>query len=158
MNKWWEKPFNWLSFAVPAIIALIVAQVFMRYVVGRNIIVLEELQWDLYGLIIIFGIVYTTLNDLNVRMDLFHAKFKPKTQKILKFIEALLFIIPFAIIMLIHGADFALRSFQIGENSINPGGLPYIWIMKAVIPIAMFILLLVGIYQAVVSFLPHREH
>lgn len=157
MDKWWEKPFNWISYAVPAIIALIIVQVFMRYVVGRNIIVLEELQWDLYGLVIIFGIIYTALTDLNVRMDLFHAKFKPRTQKILKIIEGVVFIIPFSIIMLIHGVDFAWRSFQIGENSINPGGLPYIWIMKAVIPIAMFILLLVGIYQVVKNIMPDRD-
>ena len=157
MNKWWEKPFNWVSYAVPVIMVLIIAQVFMRYVVGRNIIVLDELQLDLFGLIIAFGLIYAALTNLNVRMDLFYAKFKPKTKKILKLVEAVVFMIPFSFFMLIHGADFTISSFKIGENSINPGGLPYIWIMKSVVPLAMFILLLVGIYQAVINCLPNKE-
>ena len=149
MQKHWIKPFHWISAAVPIIIILIIAQVFMRYVMGSNLIVLEELQWNFYGIVIIMGVVYTALTDGNVRMDLFYARFKPGTKWILKIVEAIVFIIPFSVLMLIHGIDFAFRAYEIGESSINPGGLPYVWIMKAVIPVAMLLLCVVAIYLVV---------
>jgi len=47
--------------------------------------------------------------------------------------------------MLIFSASFVAYSFSIAEVSDAPGGLPYRWLIKSVLPLGMFLLLVAGI-------------
>jgi TRAP-type mannitol/chloroaromatic compound transport system permease small subunit len=52
------------------------------------------------------------------------------------------FLLPFAIIVGLEGIPYAKSAYDFGEVSAAPGGLPYRWILKAFIPIAMALLAL----------------
>jgi len=41
--------------------------------------------------------------------------------------------------------DFAKESYALGETSGDPGGLPYRWIIKAMIPLSFFFMAVSGI-------------
>ncbi|MDH5600372.1 MAG: C4-dicarboxylate ABC transporter, partial [Gammaproteobacteria bacterium] len=43
------------------------------------------------------------------------------------------------------GIDFTIESYKLGEGSGDPGGLPYRWFIKSVIPFAFFSIGISGI-------------
>ena len=52
---------------------------------------------------------------------------------------------PFCLLVAWFGIDVAKESYNLGETSGDPGGLPYRWIIKAVIPFAFFAIVISGI-------------
>ena len=69
---------SWLSVLL---IAIIVIQVFLRYVFGIIFIQLEELQWHLYAVIIMFGLSYSMVNHSHVRVDIARIHFSTTLQR-----------------------------------------------------------------------------
>jgi len=53
-------------------------------------------------------------------------------------------LLPFCLLVAWYGVDFARESFELGEGSGDPGGLPYRWVIKAVIPFAFFCTVISG--------------
>jgi len=44
-----------------------------------------------------------------------------------------------------YGYDFAREAYQLGETSGDPGGLPYRWIIKSMIPVSFGFMALSGL-------------
>jgi TRAP-type mannitol/chloroaromatic compound transport system permease small subunit len=59
-----------------------------------------------------------------------------------------LLVLPFLCIVIVHGIDFTLDAIRVNEHSDSPSGLPYRWIIKAVIPLS-FTLLALGILSRI---------
>ena len=57
--------------------------------------------------------------------------------------------IPFAAVILYDSIDFIEFSIRLNERSRSPGGLPYRWILKSVIPLAMGLLILAAMARTV---------
>ncbi|WP_455218083.1 TRAP transporter small permease subunit, partial [Kaarinaea lacus] len=57
----------------------------------------------------------------------------------------LFLLIPFTLLVAKYGIDFTLESFELGERSGDPGGLPYRWLIKSVIPVAFSAVAISGI-------------
>ena len=53
------------------LIAVIIAQVVLRYGFGRGLVVFEELQWHLYALAVMMGVSFALTNDAHIRVDVF---------------------------------------------------------------------------------------
>ena len=47
--------------------------------------------------------------------------------------------------MLVYSAPFVRASFELGEVSVSPGGLPYRWAIKAMLPLGFALLLLAAL-------------
>ena len=60
-----------------ALIIAIISQIILRRGFHNGMIALEELQWHLYAIGVMFGMVYTQVSDAHVRVDLFHQKMSP---------------------------------------------------------------------------------
>ena len=56
-----------------------------------------------------------------------------------------LFLLPFQLFLLWVSVPYVLRSWRIGETSSQQGGLPALYLVKALIPLAALLLLLAGI-------------
>ena len=56
------------------LIVVIILQVILRYGFGQGLVVLEELQWHLYALGIMFGASYAMMMDSHIRVDIVHAR------------------------------------------------------------------------------------
>lgn len=141
---------SWLSVIL---LALIIVQVLLRYVLKANYPGLEELQWHLYSIGIMIGLSYALTKNTHIRLDVLHHNFPIKTQAIIEIFGILIFLLPFSIILTIHGYDYFLDSFNIGERSDSPAGLPYRWIIKSFIPISFGLLSLAGISRLINQFI-----
>ena len=55
------------------------------------------------------------------------------------------FIIPVALLIGIESIPFVIESFTSHEQSGDPGGLPYRWLVKSLIPLSFFLLIITSI-------------
>lgn len=141
---------SWLT----ALLVLVVSyDVIVRYIFGESSVGLQELEWHLFALIFLVAAAYTLKIDDHVRVDMFYTKFSPKKQALVNLLGALLFLIPFCVLVIYSSQEFVSLSFRINETSPDAGGLPARYILKAFIPISFFLLLLQGISLALKSFL-----
>lgn len=114
--------------------------VITRYIFNDVSIGMQELEWHLYSMVFLLGIPYALQTDGHVRVDVFYAGRSNTFKAWVNLIGALAFVVPFAILIGTYGYSFALESYNLHESSGDPGGLPYRWIIKSVIPLsALFI-------------------
>ncbi len=151
---------NFISWANIILVFVILLQVFLRYGMGEGMIALEELQWHLYAVIIMIGFSYADANDAHVRVDLLSSKFSPKTNAWIEILGIVFLLIPFLIVVMDHGWEYTKVSFGSSETSPSPGGLPYRWIIKSLIPISMVLMMLSCFYKISrsIHFLMTGEH
>ena len=122
------------------LVLVIILQVILRKGFSHGLIVLEELQWHLYALGVMFGLSYAQTNNSHVRVDLFYSHFRPRTKRIVDILGILFLAMPFVIIVFLHSLDFVADSWRINEHSASPSGLPWRWLIKASIPLTFGLL------------------
>lgn len=137
IDRWVGKIGEWCSWTAILLFSLIILQVVLRYVFRSGMIVLEELQWHLYGIIIMIGVSYGQVKDAHVRVDLFHHRFPPKVKAFVEIIGILFLFVPFIAIVFFHSIDFFVDSWSHNERSAAPDGLPARWFIKGVIPFGL---------------------
>ncbi|GGO87141.1 hypothetical protein GCM10011348_39640 [Marinobacterium nitratireducens] len=124
------------------LVLVIMLQVVLRKGFSHGLIALEELQWHLYAVGVMFGLAYAQTTDSHVRVDLFHAAFKTRTKRIIEILGILFLLLPFIAVIFIHSLDFVADSWRINESSSAPSGLPWRWLIKSAIPLTMALLAL----------------
>ena len=126
------------------LIIAIIVQVVLRYGFGKGLVVLEELQWHLYAVGIMFGASYAVTMDSHIRVDIVHASLSEKWQKRWDLFGIFFLLLPFVCIIFHQSLDFVWEAWRVGERSDAPSGLPFRWLIKGVIP-ASFALLGVAV-------------
>ena len=127
------------------LLIVIVANVVLRYAFDQGRIEFEEIQWHLYATGFLFGLSYALKDDVHIRVDLLHERFGPTLRAWIELYGILLLLLPFIALVLIFSVSFVAVSYQLGEVSSSPGGLPYRWAIKAVLPLGFALLLLAAL-------------
>ncbi|MEQ9545328.1 MAG: TRAP transporter small permease subunit [Marinobacter sp.] len=122
--------------------------VIARYVFNDVSIGMQEMEWHLYSVVFLLGIPYALRTDGHVRVDVLYTHWSDRTKAWVNLVGALIFVIPFAYLIGIYGYSFAVDSFQMGEGSGDPGGLPHRWIIKSLIPLSAFFIATSGLGMA----------
>ncbi len=133
---------SWLSFMLVILISL---DVFLRYVFNFSSASLYELEWHMFAVIFLIGSSLTLQRDEHVRVDVFYNKFSDKGKNIINLIGNIIFLLPFSIIIFYTSIPFVEDSFKILESSPDPGGLPFRFLIKSMIPISFLLLAIQGI-------------
>lgn len=124
------------------LVLVIILQVVLRKGFSHGLIALEELQWHLYAIGVMFGLSLAQTSDAHIRVDLFHSGFRTRTKRIIEILGILLLLLPFITVIFIHSLDFVADSWRINESSSAPSGLPWRWLIKGAIPLSMALLAL----------------
>lgn len=114
--------------------------VVMRYAFNDVSIAMQELEWHLFSAVFLLGIPYAIRENNHVRVDIFYDRWSVKTQALVNLFGALILILPFAILVTYYSISFAFDAYQMGEGSPDPGGLPYRWVVKALIPFSFMMI------------------
>ncbi len=133
---------SWLTFVL---VLLVCFDVTVRYFFKETQTWIMELEWHLFALIFLLGAGYTLKHDHHVRVDLFYTKFSKRDKAWVNLAGAVLFLIPWCIVIIIYSYFYALNSFQQGEGSPDPGGLPARYLIKFAITFGVGLLLLQAI-------------
>ena len=126
-----------------------------------------ETQWYLFTLIFFLMFPYILKHNVNVRVDFFYARWRPRRQALVDLLGTLLFLIPFCILGLYIGIPWILKSwgqlpdgsFGTWEVSPDPNGLPRAPI-KSMLVVAFTLLLMQAIAQVIkyiAVLMGHRE-
>ena len=115
------------------LIVLIVVNVVLRYALRTNFIAMEEMQWHLYAVGFLMALSFAILFDGHVRVDVVAERLQLRTRAWIELVGILLLILPFVYVVVSYAIPFVQRSYQIGEVSAAPGGLPYRWFIKSFI-------------------------
>jgi TRAP-type mannitol/chloroaromatic compound transport system permease small subunit len=134
------------------LILLVVYDALMRYIFQSGSIALQELEWHLFDVVIMLGIAYTLQRASHVRVDIFYDRYTAKTRHIINIIGILFFILPFSLLIIYVGFDFVWLSFEQIEASSDPGGLPYRFVVKSLMPIAFTLLIVQSISEVYKEF------
>lgn len=124
-----------------------------RYVglaVGRNLSsnALIEGQWYLFDVLFLLGMGYALQRDDHVRVDVLQSRWNPRRQARVELAGTLGLLLPFVLVVLVTSVEPTLHTWQIGELSPDPGGLPRTWV-KSLIPLGFLLLGLQGVAQAI---------
>lgn len=160
IDGWVTRIGQWISWVWLALLAIIVVNVVLRYAFGEGRIEFEEIQWHIYSLGFLLGLSYAYQADAHIRVDVLHERLPPRIRAWLELYGILLLLIPFVWVVIFYALPFVWISFQHGEVSQAPGGLPLRWLIKAVLPLG-FVLLLLGALSRlsrVCMFLFGRSH
>ena len=133
---------RWLSWIWLLLLVVIVGNVLLRYVFGEGRIELEEIQWHLYSIGFLIGFSYAYQSDSHIRVDVVSERLPLRWRAWLELYGILLALVPFIVLVLWYSVPFVVASWQLGEVSQAPGGLPYRWAIKAVLPLGFVLLLL----------------
>ena len=97
-----------------------------------------ELQWYLFGAAFMLAAAYTLKQNEHIRIDVVYGMFSRRVQHWIDLLGHLLFLMPFALLMIYYFVPYVSLSFRSGEMSSSAGGL-VLWPAKA--------LLLIGFLQ-----------
>ena len=136
------------AFVLSVLVLLVVYDATARYLFSTGSVALQELEWHLFDVVILFAIAYTLREGAHVRVDIFYASFSQRTKLLINTISSLFFILPFSLLIIYIGIDFVAMSFVQNEASSNPGGLEYRFLVKSLMPLSFVFLLLQAIKDA----------
>lgn len=140
-----ERVGTFAAWFTTVLVLVICVDVVSRYLFQETAIWIVELEWHLFSLIFLLSGGYALKHNKHVRVDLFYAKFSDYDKALLNLFGALVFLIPWCLVLIYYAFQFAYLSFLDGEGSPNPGGLPARYFIKAMIPLGLFLLLLQGL-------------
>jgi TRAP-type mannitol/chloroaromatic compound transport system permease small subunit len=124
------------------LLAIIIVNVALRYLLGRGYILFEELQWHLYGAAWLLALAFVFRNDAHVRIDVLAARLRPRARAWIELLGILFLLLPFALFVVIEAVPFVVTSYHLNEVSPSPGGLSHRWVIKAFIPLGFGLLAL----------------
>lgn len=150
LNEWVGRGTAWVSLAL---VAVVFTDVVMRYAFNQSFVFVQEMEWHIFAFIFLIGAGYTLLHDGHVRVDIFYQRLGPKGQAWINLLGVLLFLIPGCLMIITTSWHFVFRALVVGEGSPDPGGIPYRFIVKGLIPVGFSLLLLQGISMGIHSLL-----
>lgn len=119
------------------VLAVVLTNVFSRFVMSRGSIALEELSWHLFGAALMLALAYAVVRDDHVRVDVLREKFTLRTQAIIELLAILILALPIVLLMVDALIPFAYQAFIYDERSQAPSGLPHRFIFKSVLPLGL---------------------
>lgn len=134
-----------MSWVWPLLMLVIVVNVVLRYVFGEGRIEFEEIQWHLYSVGFLIGMATCLDNDGHVRVDVLHHRLDDRWRAWIELYGMLLLFLPFVVMLLVFALPFVNYAWISGEVSSAPGGLPFRWLIKGVLPLSMVLLGLAGL-------------
>ncbi len=141
VNEYVGRTASWLTLILVLLVCIDVGR---RYILNSSSIWGMELEWHLFAAIFLLGAGYAFKHDRHVRVDLFYANFSERDKAWTNLIGGIVFLIPWCILIILVSYSYASRSFVDMEESPDPGGLPFRFIIKFTVTIGIGLLLLQG--------------
>jgi len=131
-----------LAVALLLMVANVAYDVMMRYLFRASSVGMQEMEWHLFAVIILFGVGFALKHEGHVRVDFLYDRMRPRTKAMINICGTVLFLMPLSLLILSGSFGFVHDAYVMNEISEDPGGLPYRWIIKAMIPLSFAFLLL----------------
>ena len=129
------------------------AVVVMRYAFGIGSIRLQESVLYAHAALFMLAAAWTLQIQGHVRVDIFYARASPRTKALIDLVGALVFLLPVTVVIGALSLPYVARSWAIFEGSRETSGLPFVYLLKTLIPLFALLLGLQGVAQAIRAWL-----
>jgi TRAP-type mannitol/chloroaromatic compound transport system permease small subunit len=124
------------------------ANAFSRYAFSISSNAWLEIQWYMFGTLVLLGASYTLKKNEHVRVDIVYSNISTRRQIWIDIIGGVFFLLPATLILSYLSWPVFYNSFMQGEISSNAGGLLR-WPIKIFLPIGFALLSLQGISELI---------
>jgi TRAP-type mannitol/chloroaromatic compound transport system permease small subunit len=146
LSLWVGKSFAWLILILTLGISY---EVFARYIFRAPTSWAFDFSYINYGALFLMAGAYALSRNGHVRADVFYRFWQPRTQAKMDLVLYVIFFLPAVLAFMYSGYKYAEMSVRFREVSIfSPAGVP-VFPLKALIPIAGFLLLVQGIAEVI---------
>jgi TRAP-type mannitol/chloroaromatic compound transport system permease small subunit len=128
-------------------ILLVFGNMAARYLLGSGAVWLQELELYLLAFTVMTGFAYAMHHDDHVRIDVFSTYFSRVGKLWLDSLTMLLVAIPTSILILFYAWPYMAVSYVRGEGSPNAGGMPWLFLPKAMILVGFALVLAEALRQ-----------
>jgi TRAP-type mannitol/chloroaromatic compound transport system permease small subunit len=142
INEFVGRGVSWVTFGL---VILVFTDVVMRYAFKTSFVFVQELEWHMFSVIFLVGAGYTLLHDEHVRVDIFYQRMSQKSKAWINLIGTGLFLFPGCYMIIATAIPFVMDSFSVMEGSPDPGGVPFRFLLKSMIPIGFVFVFLQGV-------------
>lgn len=122
-----------------AVLTLLI--VVLRYVFDIGSIALQESVLYMHATLIMLGLSYALQTDSHVRVDIIYTRLRPNVKRLINIGGHAIFLIPFAVLLIVYSWDYVLASWRVQESSPEVGGIPGIYLLKTLIPLSAALLI-----------------
>jgi TRAP-type mannitol/chloroaromatic compound transport system permease small subunit len=128
-----------------AMVVVTFAIVVLRYLFNLGWIAMQESVTYLHAMIFMLGAAYTLKHDGHVRVDIFYQKASARGRAWVDLLGTLLFLLPFCLFLFWVSWEYVAASWALHEGSRDSGGLPWLYLLKTLIPVMSLLLILQGV-------------
>ncbi len=142
-----DKTGKGVSYLVIFLTAVILYEIFARYLFKSPTIWVHEVAQMIYGAYVLLLGAYAMKQGVHVNVDVLYGKFSPRTRATINLFTWLLFFF-FCGLIMVKGWEMASESFDLGETAPTPFA-PVLWPVKMTIPAGALLILLQGLAKIV---------
>lgn len=124
---------RYLSGLVWTIAIVCAVVVVLRYVFLMSFTWMQELYVWIHAVVFLTGASFAMLVNAHVRVDILYNKWSLKTRIIVEILGAVLFTLPWLIILGFLTWPFVLDSWKILEGSSQPNGMPGVYLFRTML-------------------------
>ena len=128
---------SWLLFFMMLVCCIVVV---LRYGFNIGSTTLQDILMYLHGCAFLLGAAYTLSMDDHVRVDIFYRHFNVHQKAWVDALGTSFILLPLCAFLLWFGWHYFYTAWQFKEGSAEPGGLPYVYLLKGIIPLAFLLL------------------
>lgn len=144
-SEWTGRVVSWLTLGMVLVTFLIVV---LRYAFNLGWIAMQESVLYMHATVFMLGAAYTLRHDQHVRVDIFYRRLGPRGRALVDLAGTLLLLVPVCGYILFSSRDYVREAWAIHEASPEAGGLPWVYVLKTLIPLLAVLLLVQGVSQA----------
>lgn len=136
----------WLSLALAVVVCVLVVA---RYLFQTGAPAMQEAALYLHAALFMLGAAFALQGDDHVRVDILYRRWSPRTRAWIDCIGTLVFLFPVCVLLLVLSWDYVAASWTVRETSSDPGGLPWVYVLKTLLLIMPAMLLLQGLAEVI---------
>ncbi len=121
--------------------------VLLRYLFNSGSIAMQESALYLHATLFMLGAAWTLKIDGHVRVDVLYRHFNARGKAAADLFGTLVFLLPTCGFLLWISLDYVEAAWRVHEASPEAGGLPFVYLLKTLIPVTALLLIVQGISQ-----------
>lgn len=145
LEKWMDRTIDAIGYLAGVLLILMILNmvwdVIMLHAFRALSPAMQEMEWHLFSVIILYGTGYALRHNAHVRVDFVYDRLSERKKAWINIVGTILFLLPLAVLIVYGSYDFVMDAYTTHEISEDPGGLHYRWLIKAQIPIAFVFLI-----------------
>lgn len=120
-----------IAYATVLMALVTFAVVVLRYGFNLGWIGMQESVTYLHAAVFLMGSAYTYQQNGHVRVDIFYRRFNLRQQTFVNLLGCILFLLPVSLYISFISWHYVAESWQLLESSREPGGLPFVYVLKS---------------------------